>query len=206
MYEKITSTEQVLNTCKDLLMNEGFDSINMRRISEACHISLGSLYNYFDSKGSLIYQLTLNVFDDIFKLDNVEKEKIDTISIDDIFKLDNVEKEKIDTISKAIKWLHDSFVNGDKKYKHFISTHSSIFSDKDKTDGRKMMDKFLLHVQEVLLNILEKDKKVLPNKFTSQKNKEKFVEYLVRILKISLVERVDDIDDICYFVDQYLYN
>ena len=187
MYEKITSTEQVLNTCKDLLMNEGFDSINMRRISEACHISLGSLYNYFDSKGSLIYQLTLNVFDDIFKLDNVEK-------------------EKIDTISKAIKWLHDSFVNGDKKYKHFISTHSSIFSDKDKTDGRKMMDKFLLHVQEVLLNILEKDKKVLPNKFTSQKNKEKFVEYLVRILKISLVERVDDIDDICYFVDQYLYN
>ena len=50
----ITSKEAILETSRKLIQENGWAAVNIRSVAQACNISVGSVYNYFDSKSDLI--------------------------------------------------------------------------------------------------------------------------------------------------------
>lgn len=63
----VTSQEAILDTCRKMVTTEGLSAINMRSVAKACGVAVGSLYNYFPSKGSLMQATVRSVWmHDIF--------------------------------------------------------------------------------------------------------------------------------------------
>ena len=50
----ITSKEDILKTSRELIREQGWSAVNIRSVAAACGVSVGSIYNYFDSKADLV--------------------------------------------------------------------------------------------------------------------------------------------------------
>ena len=50
----VTSKEEILRTSRELIRQEGWSAVNIRSVAAACGVSVGSIYNYFDSKAACI--------------------------------------------------------------------------------------------------------------------------------------------------------
>lgn len=50
----VTSKEEVLEASRELVRSQGWSSISVRSVAAACDVSVGSIYNYFDSKTDLV--------------------------------------------------------------------------------------------------------------------------------------------------------
>ena len=46
--------ENILNTAKNMLFTEGYQSISIRSVAKSCGIATGTFYNYFENKEVLI--------------------------------------------------------------------------------------------------------------------------------------------------------
>lgn len=47
----------ILNKAKEILYNEGYSKLNMRTLSRACDIALGTIYNYYPTKKALVIEM-----------------------------------------------------------------------------------------------------------------------------------------------------
>lgn len=68
MNTSVTSRDAILSVSRQFITQNGFGSVNMRAIAAACGVSVGSVYNYFPSKGDLICAVVESVWHDIFHL------------------------------------------------------------------------------------------------------------------------------------------
>ena len=50
----VTSKEDILKASRELIQQQGWPAINIRCVAAACGVSVGSIYNYFDSKATLL--------------------------------------------------------------------------------------------------------------------------------------------------------
>ena len=48
----VTSKQEILKTSRELIQQQGWSAISIRSVASACGVSVGSIYNYFDSKAS----------------------------------------------------------------------------------------------------------------------------------------------------------
>ena len=62
----VISKEDILQVCRDLIREKGWEAVNIRAVAGACDISVGSVYNYFRSKSDLIAAAVESVWCDIF--------------------------------------------------------------------------------------------------------------------------------------------
>ncbi len=59
--------ENILATAKIQLFEKGYNDMTMRSVASDCHIAVGTLYNYFESKDLLIAQIMLNDWKEIMR-------------------------------------------------------------------------------------------------------------------------------------------
>ena len=45
----VTSKEEILKTSREMIRQQGWSAISIRSVAAACGVSVGSIYNYFDS-------------------------------------------------------------------------------------------------------------------------------------------------------------
>ena len=50
----VTSKEEILKTSRALIQEQGWSAVSIRSVAAACGVSVGSIYNYFDSKAELV--------------------------------------------------------------------------------------------------------------------------------------------------------
>lgn len=62
----VTSKEQILKASRELIRREGWSAVNIRSVAAGCGVSVGSIYNYFDSKADLIGAVVESVWCEIF--------------------------------------------------------------------------------------------------------------------------------------------
>lgn len=62
----VTSKEDILKTSRELIQQRGWSAVNIRSVAIACGVSVGSIYNYFDSKAALICTTVESVWCEIF--------------------------------------------------------------------------------------------------------------------------------------------
>ena len=62
----VTSKEEILKTSRELIQQAGWSAVNIRSVATACGVSVGSIYNYFDSKAALMGATVESVWCEIF--------------------------------------------------------------------------------------------------------------------------------------------
>lgn len=51
--------EDILSNTRRILFSEGYDALTVRSVAAACHVAVGTVYNYFSSKVMLVAEVIL---------------------------------------------------------------------------------------------------------------------------------------------------
>ena len=63
----VTSKDEILKASRELIRERGWSAISIARsVAAACGVSVGSIYNYFDSKAELMSAAVESVWCEIF--------------------------------------------------------------------------------------------------------------------------------------------
>lgn len=80
--KRANSKEKIIYTALELFSNHGFEKTSIREIARAADISLGLLYNYFESKEALLKAIVLDGISDIqrsFDFEPEEQNKLEAL-------------------------------------------------------------------------------------------------------------------------------
>ena len=57
--------QQIINTAKDMFINEGFQSTHIGQVCEKLNIARGTVYQYFSNKKEILYAILDSVIEEI---------------------------------------------------------------------------------------------------------------------------------------------
>lgn len=181
----VTSKEDILKASRTLIQKEGWSAINIRSVASACGVSVGSIYNYFDSKAALMGAVVESVWCEIFHRPEDGAVFQDTLA--------------------CITWLYGRMEYGCKQYPGFFSLHSLGFLGEDKSDGRQKMQQTWQHILEGLCSVLRRDANVRPDAFTKEFTAEKFADLLFSLMLSALMRQDYDPGAVLEIVRRTLY-
>lgn len=181
----VTSKEEILKTSRELIQQQGWSAVNIRSVAAACGVSVGSIYNYFDSKAALVGATVESVWCEIFHRPEDG----------DVFQ---------DT-QACITWIYGRMEYGCKWYPGFFTLHSLGFMQEDKSDGKWRMQQTWQHILERLCSVLKRDTKVRPDAFTKEFTAEKFAGVLFSLMLSALLRQDYDPGAVLEIVRRTLY-
>ena len=115
----VTSKEQILQTSRELIRQQGWSTVSIRSVAAACGVSVGSIYNYFDSKAELVGATVESVWCEIFHLPDHEAVFRDT--------------------EACVTWMYERMEYGCRQYPGFFTLHSLGFMREEKSDGKRRL-------------------------------------------------------------------
>lgn len=181
----VTSKEEILKTSRELIQREGWSAVNIRSVAAACGVSVGSIYNYFDSKAALMSASVESVWCEIFHRPE--------------------DGSVFQDAQACITWLYERMEYGCKQYPGFFTLHSLGFLGEDKSDGRQKMQQTWQHILDGLCSVLQRDAKVRPDAFTQQFTAEKFADLLFSLMLSALLRQDYDPSAVLEIVRRTLY-
>lgn len=181
----ITSKEDILKTSRELIQKQGWSAVNIRSVAAVCGVSVGSIYNYFDSKAGLVGATVESVWCEIFHRPENGAIFQDT--------------------QACIIWMYGRMEYGCKQYPGFFTLHSLGFMRQDKPDGKRRMQQTWQHILDGLCSVLKRDTKVRPDAFTEQFTAEKFADVLFSLMLSALLREDYDPGAVLEIVRRTLY-
>ena len=181
----VTSRETILNMSLALIQKQGFTAINIRTVAKACNISVGSIYNYFNSKTDLIAAIVESVWLDIFHFSE--------------------HKQTFDSFTSCVNWIFDNIKKGDEKYPGFFALHAMSFVGEEKTGGQKLMAHSWKHMQENLYLVLMNDPNVRKGAFDENFTEKKFVGIIFSLIISGLLQQNYDCSGILTMIQRVIY-
>lgn len=181
----VTSKENILKISRQLIQQQGWSAINIRSVAAACGVSVGSIYNYFDSKAALVGATVESVWCEIFHRPEDGAVFQDT--------------------QACITWIYGRMEYGCKQYPGFFTLHSLGFMREDKSDGKRRMQQTWQHILEGLCSVLKRDAKVRPDAFHEQFTVEKFADVLFSLILSAMLRQDYNPDAVLEIVRRTLY-
>ena len=181
----VTSKAAILETSRKLIQQNGWAAISIRSVAQACNISVGSVYNYFDSKADLIAATVESVWCDIFHIPDG--------------------RDSFHRFTDCIEWAYESMRRGNEVYPDFFSMHSMSFVGEDKSSGQELMAKSWKHIHDGFLMVLMRDEQVNSAVFDEVFTPQKFVEIIFSLIISSLLRHDYDCAGIVGMVERVLY-
>ena len=181
----VTSKEEILKTSRELIQNQGWSAVSIRSVATACGVSVGSIYNYFDSKADLVGATVESVWCEIFHRPE--------------------DKDVFQDTQTCIIWIYGRMEYGCKQYPGFFTLHSLGFMREDKSDGKRRMQQTWKHILEGLSAVLKQDRKIRPDAFTEQFTAEKFAGVLFSLMLSALLRQDYDPSAVLEVVRRTLY-
>ena len=154
-------------------------------MAAACGVSVGSIYNYFDSKAALVSATVESVWCEIFHRPEDGAVFQDT--------------------QACITWLYGRMEYGCKQYPGFFTLHSLGFMGEDKSDGKRRMQQTWQHILAGLCSVPRRDEKVRLDAFTEQFTAEKFADLLFSLMLSALLRQDYDPGVVLEIVRRTLY-
>lgn len=181
----VTSKEEILKTSRELIRQQGWSAVNIRSVAAACGVSVGSIYNYFDSKAELVGAAVESVWREIFDCPD------HTAVFGDIL--------------SCISWMYERMEYGCKEYPGFFTLHSLGFMREEKSDGKRRMQQTWQHILDGFCSVLERDPKVRPDAFGGQLTAETFADVLFSLMLSALMRHDYDPSAVLEIVRRSLY-
>ncbi len=181
----VTSKEAILKTSRKLIQQKGWSAVSIRSVAAACGVSVGSIYNYFDSKAALMGAAVESVWHEIFRRPE------DASAFQDI--------------QACMIWIYGRMEYGCKQYPGFFTLHSLGFMREDKSDGKRRMQQTWQHILQGLCSVLKRDAKIRPDAFTAQFTAEEFAGVLFSLMLSALLRQDYDPSAVLEIIRRTLY-
>lgn len=78
MNHHVTTKEEILEKALEIAMREGIDKVSMRKLSSACEIAIGSVYNYYPNKEAVMIAVAEHFWGHLL----VDQEKLFQVGIE----------------------------------------------------------------------------------------------------------------------------
>ena len=181
----VTSKEEILKNSRELIREKGWAAVSIRSVASACGVSVGSIYNYYDSKAELISATVESVWCEIFHRPQDEA----------VFQ----------DVQTCVKWMYERMAYGYEQYPGFFTLHSLGFMQEDKADGKRHMQQVWHHILNGLCTVLQQDAKIRPGAFNEQFTVEKFADVLFSLMLSALLRQDYDPAAVLEIVRRTLY-
>lgn len=181
----VTSKEDILKASRELIRQQGWSAISIRSVAAACGVSVGSIYNYFDSKTALVCAAVESIWGEIFH------RPADSAVFQDT--------------RVCIAWMYERMEYGCKQYPGFFTLHSLGFMQEDKSDGKRKMQETWQHILDGLCSVLEQDARIRADAFTEQFTVEKCADVLFSLMLSALLRQDYDPAAVLEIVRRTLY-
>lgn len=185
MNTAVTSKEEILKTSRELIRRQGWSAVSIRSVAAGCGVSVGSIYNYFDSKTDLIGATVESVWCEIF-----HRPEDDAVFQD---------------VQACVAWMYQRMAYGCERYPGFFTLHSLGFLREDKTAGKQRMQQTWQHILAGLCSVLKQDVRIRPDAFTEQFTAEKFADVLFSQMLSALLRQDYDPSAVLEIVQRTLY-
>lgn len=185
MNTAVTSKEEILKTSRELIRRQGWSAVSIRSVAAGCGVSVGSIYNYFDSKTDLIGATVESVWCEIF-----HRPEDDAVFQD---------------VQACVAWMYQRMAYGCERYPGFFTLHSLGFLREDKTAGKQRMQQTWQHILAGLRSVLKQDVRIHPDAFTEQFTAEKFADVLFSQMLSALLRQDYDPSAVLEIVRRTLY-
>ena len=180
-----TSTENILQISRKLIQQNGWAGVNIRSVAAACGVSVGCIYNYFESKTDLLSATVESIWNDIFHHPEDEAVFQDTLS--------------------CVRWMYKQLGYGCQRYPGFFTHHALGFVQQDTADGKQQMQRAWQHILDALCTVLRNDTRIRADAFTEEFTVEKFAEMLFSLMLSALVRQDFDPSTVLEIVRRAVY-
>ena len=181
----VTSKEEILKKSCELIQKNGWATVSIRSLAAACGVSVGSIYNYFESKSALVSATVESVWEDIFHRPDDESVFTDVLS--------------------SVKWMFGRLEYGCERYPGFFTHHSLGFMRQDTEDGKRQMRRAWQHILDELRAVLLRDGKVRPDAFTGDLTPDAFAQALFSLMLSAAVRQDFDSSAVLEIVRRTIY-
>lgn len=180
-----TSKENILQISRKLIQQNGWAGVNIRSVAAACGVSVGCIYNYFESKTDLLSATVESIWNDIFHHPEDEAVFQDTLS--------------------CVRWMYRQLEYGCQRYPGFFTHHALGFVQQDTADGKQQMQRAWQHILDALCTVLRNDTRIRADAFTEEFTVEKFAEMLFSLMLSALVRQDFDPSTVLEIVRRTVY-
>ena len=180
-----TSKENILQISRKLIQQNGWAGVNIRSVAAACGVSVGCIYNYFESKTDLLSATVESIWSDIFHHPEDEAVFQDTLS--------------------CVRWMYKQLEYGCQRYPVFFTHHALGFVQQDTADGKQQMQRAWQHILDALCTVLRNDARIRADAFTEEFTVEKFAEMLFSLMLSALVRQDFDPSTVLEIVRRTVY-
>ena len=180
-----TSKENILQISRKLIQQNGWAGVNIRSVAAACGVSVGCIYNYFESKTDLLSATVESIWSDIFHHPEDEAVFQGTLS--------------------CVRWMYKQLEYGCQRYPGFFTHHALGFVQQDTADGKQQMQRAWQHILDALCTVLRNDTRIRADAFTEEFTVEKFAEMLFSLMLSALVRQDFDPSTVLEIVQRAVY-
>ena len=180
-----TSKENILQISRKLIQQNGWAGVNIRSVAAACGVSVGCIYNYFESKTDLLSATVESIWSDIFHHPEDEAVFQDTLS--------------------CVRWMYKQLEYGCQRYPGVFTHHALGFVQQDTADGKQQMQRAWQHILDALCTVLRNDARIRADAFTEEFTVEKFAEMLFSLMLSALVRQDFDPSTVLEIVRRAVY-
>ena len=173
-----TSRDEILETCKVMFVELGYESLNIRSVALACGVSSGTIYNYFDSKSELLDAVVESIWHEIFH-----------------------HPKSLETILDCIDWLYACLQYGNEKFPGFFGFHS--FGNRE--FGKVRMQEIWDHIVFCLCTVLEEDENIQTNVFDEHFTPKKYANFIFSIFLADMIRQENNKEMLVEMVKRTLY-
>ena len=180
-----TSKSNILKVSREFIQQNGWAGVNIRSVAAACGVSVGCIYNYFESKTELVSATVESIWNDIFHRPEDKAIFQDTLS--------------------CVRWMYKQLEYGCQRYPGFFTHHALGFVQQDTADGKQQMQRAWQHILDALCTVLRNDTRIRADAFTEEFTVEKFAEMLFSLMLSALVRQDFDPSTVLEIVRRAVY-
>lgn len=185
MNVNVTSKEDIMRVCREIVARQGLSALNMRTVARECHIALGTLYNYYSDKDELLIATVESIWKDIFHVDSMcETEASFSDYISDIF---------------------NRMKKGGTKYPGFLSSHSIAIAKSKRGEAKSTMEQYFEHMKSGMLTVLRDDPAADRRIFSPAFTELDLVGFVLDNLLLDLVKEKSDCTTLVELVRRIIY-
>lgn len=182
----VTSKEAILKVCREIVAEKGLSSLNMRSVAEACHVALGSIYNYFSNKDELLIATIESVWKNIFHMDHPCHTASD--------------------FSEYVLWIFESVQHSTQEYPNFFTTHSLSLASTGKNRARNIMEHYFSHMKMGMTQVLRADKAVRKDAFSDSFTESAYIDFILTNILTLLMQQKESCDVLLEIIRRTLYS
>ena len=179
------SREEVLAVGRQLMREGGWAAFSMRSVAERCGVTVRWLYGSFGSKAKLLSATAESVWYEIFTLP------------------EDLPEER--RFLRCVEGLYQNALRGGRRYPDFLTVYTRGFVAGGDPEGRRMLERARVRLQEALCRELTSDRQVCQAVFDDRLTREGFVDLVLSMMLTALFRKKEDCGELLALIWRVLY-